>query len=174
MSRDSSGPDFFFKTGIGQDSHQFVMDGQTKPCVLGGVHFEGIPGLQANSDGDVVLHALCNAISSLSAIPVLGAVADRLCLESGVTNSEAYVVEAIKTLGEHTLIHVSITIEALRPKMLLRFPEMQRNIARILKLEPEQIGITATSGEGLTRFGCGDGVQAFCVVSAWFPNPARS
>jgi 2-C-methyl-D-erythritol 2,4-cyclodiphosphate synthase len=42
---------------------------------------------------------------------------------------------------------------------------MRQNIARILKLDVSQVGITATSGEGLTDFGCGDGVQCFAIVT---------
>lgn len=42
---------------------------------------------------------------------------------------------------------------------------MKHKISEILNLEISQIGITATSGDGLTDFGCGDGIQAFCIIT---------
>jgi 2-C-methyl-D-erythritol 2,4-cyclodiphosphate synthase len=153
------------RTGIGQDSHRFLPLESTTPCVLGGLIFEDAPGFNANSDGDVVLHAICNAISSLTGILILGNIADDLCLKDGITDSEIYLIEAMKTLGKQKVTHVAITIEAKKPKFKHRLLEMRENISRIMKLNPSQIGITATSGEGLTDFGLGYGVQAFAIVT---------
>lgn len=153
------------RTGIGQDSHRFLPSDSTKPCVIGGVIFEEVPGFNANSDGDVVLHAICNAITSLTGVVILGDIADRLCLNEGKTDSELYLIEALKTLGSQTITHVAISVEAKRPKLKHRLLEIRQNIARILGLQVSQVGITATTGEGLTDFGCGDGVQAFSVVT---------
>lgn len=153
------------RTGIGQDSHRFLSANSSKPCIIGGLIFEDAAGFNANSDGDVVLHAICNAISSLTGILILGNIADELCLKDGITDSEIYLAEALKTLGEQCITHVAVTIEAKKPKFKHRIPEMRQNIARIMHLTISQVGITATSGEGLTDFGCGDGVQAFAIVT---------
>ena len=119
----------------------------------------------ANSDGDVVFHAICNAISSLTGVLILGAVADDLCLKDGITDSEVYLKEALKTLGGQRITHVAITIEAKKPKFKDRILEMRENIARVMELDISQVGVTATSGEGLTDFGCGDGLQCFVIVT---------
>lgn len=153
------------RTGIGQDSHRFLPPNSSKPCVIGGLIFDDAPGFNANSDGDVVLHAICNAISSLTGILILGNIADDLCLKDGITDSEVYLVEAMKTLGNQHVTHVAVTIEAKKPKFKHRLVEMRQNIARIMNLDISQVGITATSGEGLTDFGCGDGVQVFAIVT---------
>ena len=153
------------RTGIGQDSHRFLPADTTKPCVIAGLTFNDAPGFNANSDGDVVLHAICNAISSLTGILILGNIADDLCLKDGITDSEVYLREAVKTLGLQQVTHVAITIEAKKPKFKNRLNEMRQNIARIMHLEISQVGITATSGEGLTDFGCGLGVQALAIVT---------
>lgn len=153
------------RTGIGQDSHRFLPAESSKPCVLGGLIFNDAPGFNANSDGDVVLHAICNAISSLTGILILGNIADDLCLKDGITDSEVYLAEAMKTLGNQRVIHAAITIEAKKPKLKPRLVEMRENIARIMRLDISQVGITATSGEGLTDFGCGLGVQVFACVT---------
>lgn len=153
------------RTGIGQDSHRFLPPDSTKPCVIAGIIFDGAPGFNANSDGDVILHAICNAISSLTGILILGDIADDLCLKDGITDSEVYLVEAMKTLGKQKITHVAITIEGKKPKFKPYLLEMRANIARIMGLDITQVGITATSGEGLTDFGCGDGAQAFAIVT---------
>lgn len=155
------------RTGIGQDSHRFLPPESSKPCIMAGLIFDGVPGFNANSDGDVLFHAICNAISSVTGVLILGAIADDLCLKDGITDSEAYLHEAMKTLGKQKVSHVAITIEGKRPKFKSRILEMRENIARVMGLEVSQVGITATSGEGLTDFGCGDGVQCFAIVTTF-------
>lgn len=153
------------RTGIGQDSHRFLPPDSSKPCVIAGIIFDGVPGFNANSDGDVVYHAICNAISSLTGVLILGAIADDLCLKDGITDSEVYLMEAMKTLGKQKVSHVAVTIEAKKPKFKENLLEMRTSIARVMGLEIAQVGITATTGEGLTDFGCGDGVQCFAIVT---------
>lgn len=153
------------RTGIGQDSHRFMPPDSSKPCVIAGLIFEDAPGFNANSDGDVVFHAICNAISSLTGVLILGGLADDLCLKDGISDSEVYLREAMKTLGKQKVVHVAVSIEAKKPKFKERLLEMRQNIARVMHLDISQVGITATSGEGLTDFGCGDGVQCFAIVT---------
>jgi 2-C-methyl-D-erythritol 2,4-cyclodiphosphate synthase len=154
-----------FRTGIGQDSHRFLPPESTKLCIIAGLIFDDVPGFNANSDGDVVFHAICNAISSLTGVLILGAIADDLCLKDGITDSEVYLKEAVKTLDKQKISHIAITIEGKKPKFKHRIIEMRENIARVMNLDVTQVGLTATSGEGLTDFGCGDGVQCFAIVS---------
>lgn len=153
------------RTGIGQDSHRFHPTESAKPCIIAGITFSEEPGFNSNSDGDVVFHAICNAISSLTGQLVLGDIADILCLKDGITDSEVYLKEALKTLGNQRITHIAITLEGKRPHFKERIFEMRENIARVTNLDITQIGITATSGEGLTDFGCGLGVQCFAVVT---------
>jgi 2-C-methyl-D-erythritol 2,4-cyclodiphosphate synthase len=161
------------RTGIGQDSHRFLLEESSKPCVIAGLVFDKVPGLEANSDGDIVFHAICNAITSLTGVTILGAIADQLCLNDGITDSEVYLKEALKTLGKQVVSHLAITIEGKRPKFLSRIPEMRKHIAKVMDLDFSQVGITATTGEGLTDFGCGDGIQCFCVLTTIESPTAR-
>jgi len=153
------------RTGIGQDSHRFLPSDSSKPCIIAGIIFEGVPGFNANSDGDVVFHAICNAITSVTGVMILGDIADDLCLKDGITDSEVYLFEALKTLGNQKISHVAISLEGKKPKFKQRIHDMRANIARVMDLNITQVGITATSGEGLTDFGCGDGVQCFAIVT---------
>ncbi len=154
-----------WRTGIGQDSHRFLPEDSSKPCVMGGLIFEGVPGFNANSDGDVVFHAICNAITSVTGVLVLGGIADDLCLKEGITDSEVYLRRALETLGKQKIMHVALTIEARRPKIKKRLEELKQRIASVMDLRVEQVGATATTGEGLTDFGCGDGVQCIAVIT---------
>src|SRR6185503_20139986 len=102
------------------------------PCIIAGVVFEDTPGFMANSDGDVVLHALCNAITSLTGVVILGGLADELVEKDGITDSRVYLEEALKTLGaDDEIVHVAITLEGLRPRFLERRQEMQASVASV-------------------------------------------
>lgn len=150
------------KAAIGQDSHRFE-ENPGKPLVLGGVLFPGEPGLLANSDGDVVLHAVTNAVSGITCVNVLGGSADALC-RAGITDSAVYLHKALEPLRGR-ISHLSISMECARPRITPQIPAMRENIARLLGIAPEAVGITATSGEGLTDFGRGLGISVFCILT---------
>ena len=67
------------KASIGQDSHRFDLQEKEGPFILGGIVFENMPALAANSDGDAVFHAITNAISGITCRNILGKVADEMC-----------------------------------------------------------------------------------------------
>jgi len=156
---------FKIRVGIGQDSHRFLAIGSNKPCVIGGLIFEEVPGLDADSDGDVVLHAICNAITSVTGVPILGRIAIDLCHKEGITDSSVYLERALQTLGKIRVQHVALSIEGKRPRFEKRMLEMRKKIAALMRLDFSQVGITSTSGDGLTDFGCGDGLQCFCILT---------
>ncbi|MBU6383606.1 MAG: 2-C-methyl-D-erythritol 2,4-cyclodiphosphate synthase [Verrucomicrobia bacterium] len=154
-----------FRTGMGQDSHRFLPADSSKPCIIAGVIFDDVPGLDSESDGDIVYHAICNAITSLSGAPILGGIARELCRKDGITDSGVYLAKALATLGKQTIVHVALTIEGKRPYFEEKIPEMRRQIAAAMHIPESAIGITATSGAGLTDFGCGDGLQCLCILT---------
>lgn len=151
------------KVAIGQDSHRFDFNNREKHLVLGGVIFNEHAPLLGNSDADVILHSITNAVSGITCVNILGEVSDSLC-ESGVTDSRIYLEESLKHLKD-SIVHLSISIECKTPKITPQIPKMRKSIANILKINENQIGITATSGEELTDFGKGLGVQVFSVIT---------
>lgn len=153
-----------YRIGIGQDSHKFIAN---KPLVLGGVNIPDHPGLLANSDGDAILHALCNAISSAIGRGSLGTYADKLCLEEKIIDSKEYLKAVFKSLKKNNfkINNISISIEAKTPKIELYSSAMKDAIAKILEIKKTQIGITATTGEALTAFGRGEGVAVIAVAT---------
>ena len=84
--------------------------------------------------------------------------------KNGITDSEEYVKEALKYLNEK-IIHISISIECKTPKISPKIEEMRKNIARILNISENSVGITATTGEGLTEFGKGNGISVFSCIT---------
>ena len=117
---------------------------RTSLCV-GGLIFDDVPALAGNSDADVILHALTDAISGVTGRTVIGAVADEMC-QRGITDSKAYLKVALEDLGEWQLSHVSIALECKRPKIDPKVPALRASIAALLGLELADVCITATTG----------------------------
>ena len=151
------------KVAIGQDSHRIDHDNKEKQLMLGGIEFEEPYSLLGNSDADVVLHAITNAVSGITCKNIIGEIEDNMC-KNGITNSEEYLKEALKDLKED-IIHISIAIECLKPKITPKIPAIRSNIARILNIKENNVGITATTGEGLTEFGKGNGISVFACIT---------
>lgn len=150
---------------IGQDSHRFG-----EPCgdtfiKLGGIDIPFDKPIEANSDGDVVYHAITNAISGFTGVNILGGEADVICLEKGIKDSSVYIDKALEYLKDGRIVHCSVTIECLCPKLKPHIPAMKESIGKILGIPATSVGITATTGEGLTGFGRGEGIQVFCILT---------
>ena len=156
-----------FYVGFGQDSHHFVDEGAPKPLVLGGVTVPGQRGLKGNSDADVILHALFNALTQAVGGRSIGYYCDKLCLEDGITDSREYLKIPLAMIEEKggVINNVGISVEGHRPRIEPLSDAIKQSVAQVLHIDVEQIGINATSGEKLTPFGRGEGLQAFVIVS---------
>ena len=152
------------KTGLGLDSHRFVEGESDKSFVLGGLVFDDAPALDGNSDADVILHALTDAISGVTGKTVIGEVADGMCRE-GMTDSKAYLKRALADLGDWQISHVSIVLECLRPRIDPKVPALRESIAGLIGVTIDGVCITATTGEGLTDCGRGLGIHASVVLT---------
>jgi len=153
------------KTGLGIDSHRFELKAiESRPFILGGVTWDDPLSLAGNSDADVVLHAITDAISSITGKTIIGAQADSLC-SSGITDSREYLKLALKDLAPYAITHIAIALECLRPKIDPKVPKMRASVAELLEIPIEDVGITATSGEHLTDFGRGEGIYCTAIVT---------
>ncbi|PIN68612.1 2-C-methyl-D-erythritol 2,4-cyclodiphosphate synthase [Candidatus Woesearchaeota archaeon CG11_big_fil_rev_8_21_14_0_20_43_8] len=152
-----------YRIGTGQDSHRFSKD-KEKKLVLGGIEFDWF-GLEAKSDGDAVIHALCNAMSSAIGGPSISRYADAM-REQGIIDSKEYLKKVNEAVSErgYGVLNISISIEAKEPQIEPKVDEMKTKLSELLDVDPKEIGITATSGEGLTSVGNGDGIQVHCSV----------
>ena len=154
-----------FRMGFGQDSHAFSKD-KNKKLILGGYILPGEIGLEADSDGDVILHALFNAISSAIGDRGLGYYADPM-FKKGIKDSRQYLKIMLEKLNQKNMKinNVSVAIEASKPRLEHHTDKLKNSLSEILNLSQDNIGITYTSGESLTSFGQGKGMQCFAVVS---------
>jgi len=136
-----------------------------KALVIGGAVIPNMPGFHANSDGDVVYHAITRAISAAIGGPSIGYFADELAKES-LTDSKIYLISAKGYIEEKgfDIQNVSVIVEGKRPLINDHIPAMKKNIGQILGISEQQIGISPHSGEGLTDFGRGLGMRAEAVV----------
>lgn len=154
-----------YLTGLGQDSHRFVDEGEEKDLMLGGALIPGHLGLKGNSDADVILHAIFNAISQALGERSLGYYSDPIC-EKGITDSKEYLKVIFKIMQNrgYEVSNIGIMLECKTPKIEQNSQLIKESLSKILNLEPHLIGLTATSGEGLTDFGKGLGIQSFVTV----------
>ena len=153
------------RVGLGQDSHRFSADSARK-LVLGGVDVPDEAGLEGNSDADVVLHALCRALEQAIGGEDFSRYADEMS-RRGINDSREYVAVAranVERAG-YRVNNVGVSIEAQRPKIDPLRERMQASNAAMLGIATHDVGISATSGEKMTPFGKGEGIQALVIVS---------
>ncbi len=156
---------FMLRVGMGQDSHRFSED-KNKPLILGGVEFSGGSRFESNSDGDVIIHALCNALEQAIGGQSFSAYADEMC-EKGIIDSKEYLKKTLKHIQNkgYQINNIGISVEAKRPKIDPKGREIKKVLAETMMIDEDLIGLTATSGESLTAFGRGEGIQAWAIVS---------
>ncbi|MGA1823028.1 MAG: 2-C-methyl-D-erythritol 4-phosphate cytidylyltransferase [bacterium] len=159
------------RIGFGVDSHAF--DSEDKDLVLGGLKITGYPGLKANSDGDVVFHALFNAVSQALGMGSIGLYADTMCLSEGIRDSAHYLCFISSEMAQrgYRINNIGIMIEAKKPRIEPFVDGMKSRISGIFSITEDQIGICATSGEDLDAFGKGRGIKCSCMVSLVNENP---
>ena len=155
------------KIGQGIDVHAFVNDGTVNQYVtLGGVQIPHTHSVLAHSDGDVVLHALCDAMLGALALGDIGQLFpdtdERLKgIDSRILLQQ--VNELIIAKG-YQLGNADITVMAERPKVLPFRDAIQASIAQVLNCDKSQISIKATTTEKLSFIGRQEGLMASAVV----------
>lgn len=153
-----------FRIGFGSDIHKFVSG--TRKLILGGVEIPYHKGLIGNSDADVLLHAICDAILGALSEGDIGAhfppdepkYAD---ISSLVLLSE---VARIADSKKYRVVNIDSMIICERPKILPFVSKMVENISNVLKIPSQQISIKCTTSEGLGFAGRGEGVLANAVA----------
>ena len=174
-----------FKIGLGEDDHAFVLEDSitekapqklkketaektpaTTPLYLGNILIDEAPKVFSNSDGDVILHALCNAFDVAAGLGSIANYADEMCLKQGIKNSAAYVEHVLNQAREKgwQAQNVSISVKAKKPKLEKYALQIKKRLSEILKISIEDIGLTFTSGEGLSACGRGEGIRAMAIL----------
>lgn len=151
------------RIGHGYDAHRFEGG---RPLILGGVHVPHDKGLAAHSDGDAVIHALCDALLGAAALGDIGAhfpdtdatlrnVDSRLLLRR--------VLELLQQRGWR-IGNVDITIVAQAPKLAKFIPDMRKILAADLQTEIENVSVKATTTERMGFVGREEGLAAHAVA----------
>ncbi len=152
-------------TGFGYDVHAY---GGDRPMVLGGMPIAGAPMVKAHSDGDVLLHALCDAILGCLGQGDIGehfpdSDARFENMASGILLSE--VMDKARAAGL-TIHHVDLTVIAQIPRLSPHKTAIRSNVARLMELDDCQVNVKATTEERLGFTGRKEGIKAVAVVSA--------
>ena len=151
------------RIGHGYDVHKF---GGPGPIVIAGVTIDHVMGLIAHSDGDVVLHALCDALLGALALGDIGKhFPDTDPTLAGVDSRELlrHVYKLI-TDQQYQLGNLDLTIVAQAPKMAPHIECMRENIAKDLSIDISQVNVKATTTEKLGFTGRKEGIAAYAVV----------
>lgn len=149
------------RIGQGFDAHPLAPG---RPCVLGGVSIPSDAGPVGHSDGDVVLHALADALLGAAAAGDLGSVFGTDREEWRGASGEALVRRVRELTGHPAVLNADVTVLASKPRVAPHREAMRENIAALLGIPVARVSVKASSGNGLTDFGRGEGVAATVVL----------
>lgn len=149
--------------GQGFDAHRFAPN---RRLVLGGVEIPHDQGLLAHSDGDVVIHALCDALLGAAGLGDIGRHFPDTDAAYADIDSRILLRRVIAGLAERGLaVHnADLTIIAQRPRLAAQIPEMRARLATDLGCDPARVNVKATTTEQLGFTGRGEGIAATAVV----------
>lgn len=151
-----------FRTGHGYDIHQFQTG---RALVLGGVRIEHSKGLLGHSDADVALHALSDALLGAAALPDIGHYFPPSDPRLKDLSSLSLLSEVKKLIGLEgwQIENVDISIIAEEPKIAPHRNAMRENIAKVLGIDVSQVGLKATTNEGIDQIGKAEAIAAHAV-----------
>ena len=151
------------RIGLGDDGHPFGPGG---PLVLGGLTIDGAPRLHGHSDGDVVLHAVADALLGAAGLGDLGRIFPAgPGTPRGIAGAEL-LAEVLRRLAVAGLrpSQVDVTIVAARPRLAGHLEPMRTSIAALLGLSPDRVNVKASTGNLAGFEGAGRGMAARAVA----------
>ncbi|MDR1242563.1 MAG: 2-C-methyl-D-erythritol 2,4-cyclodiphosphate synthase [Deltaproteobacteria bacterium] len=155
--------------GFGYDVHRY---GGNRPFILGGVRFESTDiRLQAHSDGDVLLHALIDALLGCIGGGDIGVLFPDTNAAYDNISSAVLLAETLELTHEKQMriMHVDLTVAAEAPKISPYRLEILKNIAKLLQIDQSRVNLKATTEEGLGFTGAKQGIKAMASVIGLIP-----
>ena len=152
-----------YRVGIGYDIHRFI---EGRPLVLGGVEIPYVLGLLGHSDGDVLLHAICDALlGAVSAGDIGEHFSDTDPKYQGIPSVELLkaVYESMEEQG-FLIENIDAIVIAKQPSLVPFKREMQRKIAAALKIEETRVNIKAKTNNGMGDLGNGEAIASYATV----------
>jgi 2-C-methyl-D-erythritol 2,4-cyclodiphosphate synthase len=135
------------RIGLGYDIHELK---KGRKLILGGVEIPFAMGLSGHSDADVLLHAVCDALLGAAALGDIGIHFPNTDNKYKNISSLVLLVEVFNKIRKagYRIVNIDSALIADQPKLALYFPEMKKNISKVLRLSPNHINIKATTSEG--------------------------
>jgi len=151
------------RVGHGFDAHRFTAG---RPLILGGVIIEHDQGLAAHSDGDVLIHALCDALLGAAALGDIGRHFPDSAAEFAGADSRDLLRRVVAMVHERGLRvgNVDVTAVAQAPRLGPHIEAMRANLAADLEVGVEDVNIKATTTERMGYTGRGEGIAAHAVA----------
>ncbi len=148
--------------GFGWDIHKLV---EGLKLMIGGVEVDSEKGAQAHSDGDVLFHALCDALLGAAGLGDIGELFPDTDARYKNADSSIFVKDVMTLLAERNLqiINIDATIVLERPKLKSYKAEIKKNVAKLCKVEEKRVNVKAKTSEGLDAVGKGEAIEAYCV-----------
>jgi 2-C-methyl-D-erythritol 2,4-cyclodiphosphate synthase len=152
-----------FRIGFGYDVHQLTIG---RKLVLGGITVPSEKGPLAHSDGDVLIHAICDALLGAACLGDIGlhfpdTFPDYKDIDSRILLKR--VIQLLKDKG-YSVINIDSTVSLQHPKIGIYISEMQKALASAMQIDAEAISIKATTTEKLGFVGRGEGISAHAVA----------
>ncbi len=151
------------RIGSGFDAHRLV---EGRALVLGGVRIPYARGLEGHSDGDCIIHAVCDAVLGALAAGDMGdhfPSSDAAWKDADSQLFLAAVADRAVREG-YALGNLDVTVIAEEPRLGPHLPAMRENLARLLRVEVSAVSVKAKSTDGLGAIGRGDGISAYAVA----------
>lgn len=151
------------RIGHGYDVHRFATDCD---LVLGGVKIAHHQGLAAHSDGDVLIHAICDALLGAAGLWDIGHHFPDSATEFKNIDSRILLRRVIAAIADHgyRVVNVDSTIIAQAPKLAPFIPDMRQKLAADMQIDESALNIKATTTEGLGFAGREEGIAAHAVA----------
>jgi len=152
-----------FRIGFGYDVHQLE---EGRRFVLGGIEIPFEKGPVAHSDGDVLIHAICDALLGAAGLGDIGRhFPDTSDEFKGIDSKKLLLrVKQLLKAERYTIGNIDATVSLERPKLKLHIPHMQDTLSNILDVPPNCVSIKATTTEKLGFVGREEGIAAQAVV----------
>ena len=150
------------RVGIGYDVHKLV---EGRRLILGGAEVPFEKGLLGHSDGDVLLHAICDALLGAAGKGDIGQHFPDTDPEYKDISSLILLEKVKGLIKEYRINNIDSIVIAQEPKLAPYLSKMKENIAQVLKIDKSKINIKATTTEKLGYIGRGEGIAAYAIVS---------
>ncbi|MGA2654736.1 MAG: 2-C-methyl-D-erythritol 2,4-cyclodiphosphate synthase [Gammaproteobacteria bacterium] len=152
------------RVGHGFDAHKFIAGDHV---FLGGVKVPHYYAVDAHSDGDVILHALCDALLGAAGLGDIGEHFPPTDEQYKNMDSRHFVKVVKELLAKHhfKISNVDITLVAQMPRIKAYKLEMKNNIANDLDIDPNQVNIKGTTTEEMGYIGREEGIAAYAVAA---------